>query len=237
MGYRQLSEFINIKYNVTGSKEQVRKCLKIVDPERVTERWRKVIRRRIYETDGPGDVFHMDGNDKQFAIHGCINGFSRKICLRVATTNSDPTVIANYFLDFISRSKFCPKVLRMDSGNENMYYEDLQVFLTGGPESFLYARSVRNQRIEVFWSRLKKFKLSWWMSFFKSLEKGCLYKPEFDTHKGVLIFCFLSVIQNELNEFVLRWNRRTVRQSSDAPGGSPDLLFHCPPLEIQRKVI
>ena len=64
LGYRQLSEFINIKYNLTVSKEQVRKCLKVVDPEGVKERWRKVKRRRIYETDGPGDVFHKDGNDK-----------------------------------------------------------------------------------------------------------------------------------------------------------------------------
>ena len=64
MGYGQLSEFFNIKYNLTVSKEQVRKCLKVVDPEGVKERWRKVKRRQIYEIDGPGDVFHMDGNDK-----------------------------------------------------------------------------------------------------------------------------------------------------------------------------
>ena len=64
MGYRQLSKFFNIKYNLTVSKEQVRKCLKVVDPEGVKERWRKVKRRRIYETDGPRDVFHMDGNGK-----------------------------------------------------------------------------------------------------------------------------------------------------------------------------
>ena len=44
LGYRQLSEFINIKYNLTVSKEQVRKCLKVVDPEGVKERWRKVKR-------------------------------------------------------------------------------------------------------------------------------------------------------------------------------------------------
>ena len=64
MGYRQSSEFINIKYNLTVSKEQVRKCLKVVDPEGVNERWRKVKKRRIYETNRAGDVFHMDGNDK-----------------------------------------------------------------------------------------------------------------------------------------------------------------------------
>ena len=234
LGYRQLSEFINIKYNVTISKEQVRKCLKVVDREGVKERWRKVIRYRVYETDGPGDKLRRWG----FAIHGCVDSLSRNILwLRVATTNSYPTDIANYYLDFIYRTKFCPKVLRMDRDNKNIYCEYLQLFLTGHSGSVLYARSVRNQRIEAFWSRLKKFKLSWWISFSKSLEKGCLYKPEFETHKEVLIFCFLSVIQNELNEFVLRWKRWTVRQPSDAPGGNPDLLFRCPTLGFQRKSI
>ena len=36
---------------------------------------------------------------------------------------------------------------------------------------------------------------------------------------------------------VLRWNRWTVRQSSEAPGGNPDLLFHLLPLAFQRKGI
>ena len=88
------------------------------------ERWRKVKRCWIYEIDGAGHVFHMDVNNKLkrlgFAIHGCI----------------DCIAIANYYLDFISRSKFCPKVVRMDRGNENIYCEDLQVFLIGDPESF-----------------------------------------------------------------------------------------------------
>ena len=67
LGYRQLSEFINIKYSLTVSKEQVRKCLKVVDPEGVKERWRKVIRRRIYETDGPG-YMHIAAQNKFFYL-------------------------------------------------------------------------------------------------------------------------------------------------------------------------
>ena len=76
------------------------------------------------------------------------------------------------------------------------------------------------------------FKLSRWISFFKSLEKGCLYKPVFDIRNKLLLFCFFSVIQNEMNEFALRWSRRTVSQSSGAPGGNPDLLFHYAPPEF-----
>ena len=138
---------------------------------------------------------------------------AERVGCRKSTTNSDLIIIANFYLDFISRSKFCPKVLRIVRGNENIYCEDLQAFFSGDPESFLHAQFLKNQRMEAFWSRLKKFKLSQWISFFKSLEKVCFYKLQFDTHKEVIIFCFLSVIQNELNKFVLKWNHQTVRQS------------------------
>ena len=89
--------------------------------------------RWIYETDGPGGVFHMDGNDKSkrwgLSIHGCVECFSRKISYsRVATNNNDPIIIANYYLAYISRRKFCCRVLRMDRGNQNIYCENLQVF-------------------------------------------------------------------------------------------------------------
>ena len=133
MGYRQLSEFININYNLTVSKEQDRKCLKVIDLEGGKERWRKVKKRQIYKTDGPGDVIHMDGNDKLkrwgFAIHGCIDGFSRKsLWLRVATKNSDPIDIANYYLEFISRRKFCTNVLRMDRVNAEIFVRIYKFF-------------------------------------------------------------------------------------------------------------
>ena len=59
-----------------------------------------------------------------------------------------------------------------------------------------------------------------------------MYKPVFDIRNKLLLFCFFSVIQNEMNEFALRWSRRTVSQSSGAPGGNPDLLFHYAPPEF-----
>ena len=52
----------------------------------------------------------MDGYDKLnpfgFAIVGCIDGFSRKIiCLRAASSNNDPKVIASYFINGLSKLK------------------------------------------------------------------------------------------------------------------------------------
>ena len=60
VGYRQMWEQISLKYDVNVSKECVRKILKAVDPKGVEERRSKTIKRRIYWSNGPGDIFHID---------------------------------------------------------------------------------------------------------------------------------------------------------------------------------
>ena len=61
--YRQMTEILAIRYGVSFSKEDARKTLKNIDPEGVTIRRNKVVRRRYY-TIGPGYIYHIDGNDK-----------------------------------------------------------------------------------------------------------------------------------------------------------------------------
>jgi len=72
------------------------------------------------------ETYHIDGNDKLkkwgICIHGGIDGFSRKLLwLKASTTNNNPIVIANYFLQNIKTNGFTPKILRMDKGTENVY--------------------------------------------------------------------------------------------------------------------
>ena len=76
------------------------------------------------------------------------------------------------------------------------------------------------------WSRLKKFRLNWWINFFSEITKTSLFKPHLCTNQECLLFCFLPIIQAELNEVVQTWNLRCVRQSATAPGGKPNVLFH-----------
>ena len=174
VGYRQMSEIVNLRYGTRISKESVRKALKEVDPDGVEERRGRVLKRKIYETNGPNDVYHIDGNDKLkqwgFYIHSGVDGFSRKVLwMKVSSTNSDPIVIANYFLDCVKKNGFAPRQIRMDFGTENIYCEDLQVFFTNDADSFRYGRSTANQRIEAYWSRLKKFRLCWWIQYFTDM--------------------------------------------------------------------
>ena len=113
----------------------MRKALADIDPESVSMRKKKTIKRRAYETSGPFDVFHIDGNDKLkrfgFVIHGCIDGFSRKlIWLFVSTRNNILLVDANFYLKAITNLGRAPNTLRMDLGTENIYCKELQAFFT-----------------------------------------------------------------------------------------------------------
>jgi len=232
-GYRQMTELLTLKYEINISRELVRQILKEVDPVGVLERRRRTIKRRVYESNGPWDIMHIDGNDKikrfGFAIHGCIDGFSRKLMwLNVSVTNNDPLVIGNYYLNCIKRYKKVPSLLRMDKGTENVFCRDLQYLFTHSETSFLNAASTRNQRIESYWSRLKKFKLSWWIEFFDDMVKQHIYLPSNIFHTEAFIFSFMPVIQLELNQSLKMWNARNVRQSSRTPGGVPDILFNMP---------
>ena len=116
----------------------------------------------------------------------------------------------------------------MDCGTENIFCEDMQVFFTGLEESFIYAKSTRNQRIKSFWSRLKKYKLNWWIDFFKCIINTNLPKPSSAIHREVLVFSFIPVIQTELNIFMRIQNCRNIRKSAGAPGGVPMMLFNVP---------
>ena len=59
-----MTEYITLKYNIWVSKEDVRKAIKDIDPEGVDKRRKKVIHRRKYESLGPGQIYHLVGNDK-----------------------------------------------------------------------------------------------------------------------------------------------------------------------------
>lgn len=68
-------------------------------------------------------------------------------------------------------------ILRGDRGTENSHVAGIQRFLCrnscdafSGNDSFMYWRSVSNQRIEAWWSFLHKSETDWWIKFFKDLR-------------------------------------------------------------------
>lgn len=87
---------------ISIDRESVRIALKELDPEGVLKRSTHKFRRRKYVSKGPNYIWHLDGYDKLkpfgLAIHGAIDGYSRKILwLEVGSSNNNPKIIASFF--------------------------------------------------------------------------------------------------------------------------------------------
>lgn len=201
LGYRALYKKLKVVHELKVKRETVYKVLSLVDPEGVAERYGNRLSRREYRSPGPNFIWHMDGWDKLkffgFAVHGGVDGFSRHIMwLEVGTTNNDPKVTAHYFLNVVQDLGYVPTLLRSDKGSENGLIGLLQIaFRSGhkdklaGDTSFIQGKSVRNQRIESFWGRMRQHSMDYYIQFFK-----CMYQQNvFDgsaLHVKCLQFCF-----------------------------------------------
>ena len=79
-------------------------------------------------------MWHIDGYDKLkpfgFAIHGAIDGYSRKILwLHIGSSNNNLRVIASYHLDCVSKlNNVIPMIVRSDRGTENVALAGIQQY-------------------------------------------------------------------------------------------------------------
>ena len=172
-GYRGMWHALRIKYKIHVPRKEVERLMRKLDPGGVEERKRHKLKRRKYLSPGPNHCWHIDGYDKikpfGFAIHGAIDGYSRRIMwLILDRTNNDPSVTAKFFVNCVEQIGGCPTLLRTDCGTENGITASIQCFLRAdgddqfaGEKSHLYGSSTSNQRIECWWSYLKRSRLSW----------------------------------------------------------------------------
>ena len=76
--------------------------LQELDPDASALRKARKLQRRSYAvSQGPNATWHVDGYDKLksygLPIHGCVDGFSRRIMwLKVCKSNSDPVIPASF---------------------------------------------------------------------------------------------------------------------------------------------
>ena len=196
-----------IQSGLVVSQENVRLLLHILDPEGIASRRARRLRRRRYTSRGPNWVWHVDGYDKLkpygIAINGCVDGFSRYVLwLEAYNSNSNPTLIAGYFMKTVLLRSGCPVIVRADRGTENGHMEVMQKLMrceqdgpdAAGSRSFIYGRSVANQRIESWWAMFRKQCSQHWINVFSELRDEGAFSADF-LDKNLICFCFLKLVQ------------------------------------------
>ena len=149
--------------------------MKELDPVGVDARRRRTLRRSLYFNKGPNWVWHLDGYDKLkpfgFQIHGGINGYSRRVLwLNLLKSNKDPKEVCNLFVNYLTVIKGVPRKIVADRGTESVFIAGSQRFLRRSHEddlagylSFLFGKSIANQRIEAVWSQFQRSCADWWI--------------------------------------------------------------------------
>lgn len=219
----------------------MREVVDALEPGRLAAMRAGRLKRRQYEVQGPNGIWHTDGYDKLkpfgFCIHGTMDGWSRRMMwLQVASTNNDPQVICQYYVDTARETECIPQVLRMDPGTENVNQADVQQVLREpydeviGVPAVITGSSVHNQRIERWWGYLGSSWTQYYKDLFKDLRDSGIHDVNNVLHCQCLQFCFMSIMQEELDRVREHWNLHKVRKMSNVvlPSGKPDFLYFNP---------
>ena len=229
------------KHGVHVPRLVVQNMLREIDPEGSRLRKANRLHRRSYLNPGPNHCWHADGYDKLkpygFPIHGCIDGYSRRVMwLDIVRSNNDPRVVGKLYYNCITSLKFVPTILRTDRGTENGIMASAQCFLRrnhadslSGDKAHRYGSSHTNQRMEAWWSLLRKSWSSWWINFFKDLIARGILDTSNTLHLECLWFCFSPILKKGLEEIKESWNCHYVRKSRYyTQAGIPNQLFLLP---------
>jgi len=143
-------------HGIKVQRNRVRESMRRVDQLGNLERWAALVPRLKYSVRGPNCLWHMDGNlklkDYGFVLHGCIDGYSRRIIYLEVNTNNCASTVLNAFLTGIRRLNMVPERIRADKGRENVDVATWMLVNRGVDRgSFITGRSVHNQRIERLW--------------------------------------------------------------------------------------
>ena len=186
-------------------QETVRILLHLLDSEGISERRRHRLKRRQYFNKGPNFCWHVDSYDKLkpygICINGAIDGFSRFIVwLKAYSTNSNPRIIASYYMESVKCKQGCPSRIRVDAGTENGHMCQMQSALRWdhidefARKCYIGGSSNHNQRIESWWSFLRQHHAQFWINLFENLKDRDLFLGDF-LDRNLIQFVFMKMIQ------------------------------------------
>ena len=202
-------------------RHRVRECIVRLSPENAMRRWGMIIRRRQYHVPWPNSLWHLDGNHAlirwSFVVHGCIDGFSRRVIFLQCSTNNLSETVLSLFLDGIERDGgLWPSRIRVDRGVENVLVCDAMVDARGeGRGSFIAGPSTHNQRIERLWRDVFRCVLHFFYYVFYAMEDAQILFLDNPTHVFTLHYIFLPRINQALHEYMRGFNEHGIRTANN----------------------
>ena len=217
-GESYLIGFIRSK-GIRVQRDRVRSSLTRVDPENTALRWACVITRRVYSVQGPNSLWHIDGNHAlirwKLVVHGCIDGFSRRIIYLLCANNNHAETVANAFTAATEEFDW-PSRVRGDHGGENTQVASLMVRVRGEDRgSFIAGPSTRNQRIERLWREVLRCCLFLFYCIFYALEESGNLDLNNNLDMFILHYTYQPRINHALQEFAAAFNLRPIRTENN----------------------
>jgi len=208
----------SIIYN-DGSKlyiprSQLRRVIQNNDQVGIELRKKNAVYRIIYKNNGVNYAWHLDGWHKlisyKIVVHGCVDGFSRKVIFLKASTNNKATTVFTSFFTKVEESHEIPALISVDGGGENVLVADYMIFHLG-KEALKIVSSVHNQRIERLWRDVCEKAMIDYINLFADLRNESILDIENDQQIWLIHFLFLQLINEALQRFIVAWNNHSIR--------------------------
>ena len=142
----------------------------------------------------------------KIVVHGCIDGYSRRIIYLNASDNNRAETVFQLFINSVTKYGL-PSRVRGDRGGENLGVAEFMIQERGSRRgSFIWGKSVHNQRIERLWRDVFHGCLVIYYNLFYQMEEQRLLNIEDDIHMFSLHYVFLKRINHALSQFFEAWN-------------------------------
>ncbi|CAB4433207.1 unnamed protein product [Rhizophagus irregularis] len=215
---------ISLGYKI--QRQRIRESIHRVDPIGPAIRWSNFVQRQPYTVAGPNSLWHNDGTHSlirwKFVIHAFIDGYSRVVTGIKCNTNNRAVSVLDLFNEAITEWGI-PHRCRGDHGGENVQVAEWMINYRGiNRGSYIFGKSIHNQRIERLWRDVYRLILRIYYDIFNFLEREYGLDPNNDIHLWCLHYVYEPIINRALMIFKNQWNEHPI---STEYNQSPKQLF------------